>query len=121
MSKKDNALFKEHTAMANRQGYTGACNPEWAKTLTERNYQPSDDHSRFKDLKEALFTFLWSGETLGLTSYEKALRKIKKATEGKFDKMYCSHGGGDLTVDYFDRMLENIAIAIDMARYAEKI
>lgn len=148
MSKKDNALFKEHTVMANRQGYTGACNPEWAKTLTERNYQPSDDPSRFKDLKEGMtidlggvhldiydfpghtqgsiailirenrallvgdacnmFTFLWSGETLGLTSYEKSVRKIKKATEGKFDKMYCSHGGGDLTVDYFDRMLENI-------------
>ena len=150
MSKKDNALFREHTAMGNRQGYTGACNPAWAKTLTDANYLPGDDPDRFKDLKEGMsfdlggvhldiydlpghtqgmtailirenralisgdganmFTFLWSGETLGLTSYEKSVQHIKKATEGKFDKMYCSHGGGDLTVDYFDRMLEDIAI-----------
>ena len=150
MNKKDNDLFKGHTAMANRQGYTGATNPDWAKNLTNANYQPADDPSRFKDLKEGMsfdlggvhldiydfpghtqgmtailfrenksllvgdamnsFTFLWSGETLGLTSYEKSVRHAKKVTEGKFDKMYCSHGGGDLTIDYFDRMLENIAI-----------
>ncbi len=150
MNRNDNALFKEHTAMGNRKGYAGACNPEWAKTLTDANYLPGDDPARFKDLTEGMtidlggvhldiydlpghtqgmtailirenralisgdganmFTFLWSGETLGLTSYEKSVRHIKKATEGKFDKMYCSHGGGDLTVDYFDRMLEDIAI-----------
>ena len=150
MNKKDDTLFREHTAMANRQGYTGATNPNWAKTLTIANYQPADDPTRFKDLKEGMnfdlggvhldiydlpghtqgmtailirenrallsgdganmFTFLWSNETLGLTSYEKSIRHIKKATEGKFEKMYCSHGGGDLTIDYFDRMLDNIAI-----------
>ncbi len=150
MNKKDDTLFREHTAMANRQGYTGATNPEWAKGLTSANYQPADDPSRFKYLKEGMnfdlggvnldiydfpghtqgmtailfrenksllvgdamnsFTFLWSGETLGLASYEKSVRHAKKATEGKFDKMYCSHGGGDLTIDYFDRMLEDIAI-----------
>lgn len=150
MNKKDDALFKEHTVMANRQGYVGACNPPWAQTLTAKNYQPLDEPARFKALSEGMtfdlggvhldiydlpghtqgmtailirenralisgdganmFTFLWSGETLGLTSYEESIRHIQKATAGKFDKMYCSHGGGDLTIDYFDRMLENIAI-----------
>lgn len=150
MSKKDNALFKEHTKMENRMGYTGATNPPWAQTLTAANYQPLDDPDRFKDLKQGMtfdlggvhldiydlaghtqgmmailirenkalisgdganmFTFLWSSETLGLTSYEKSVRQIKKLTDGKFNKMYCSHGSGDLTIDYFDRMLENIAM-----------
>ena len=150
MNKADNELFKQHTVMGNREGYVGACNPEWAKTLSKANYQPLDDPARFRNLKEGMtfdlggvhldiydlpghthgmtailirenralisgdganmFTFLWSGETLGLTSYEKSVQHIKKVTDGKFDKMYCSHGGGDLTVDYFDRMLEDIAI-----------
>ena len=54
MNKKDDTLFREHTAMANRQGYTGATNPDWAKTLTDKNYQPADDPSRFKELKEGM-------------------------------------------------------------------
>ena len=59
-----------------------------------------------------MFTFLFMPETLGLTSYKKSLQKFKKVTAGKFDKMYCSHGSGDLTVDYLDRMLENCDIIL---------
>ena len=59
-----------------------------------------------------MFTFLWSNETLGLTSYKKSLQRLQKATAGKFDKMYCSHGGGDLTVDYLERLIEDCDIIL---------
>lgn len=54
-----------------------------------------------------MFTFLFAKETLGLKSYKASLQKLQKATAGKYDKVYCSHGGGDLTVDYLERLIED--------------
>lgn len=54
-----------------------------------------------------MFTFLFGKETLGLSSYEKSLRKLQQETAGKYDKVYCSHGSGDLTVDYLERLIED--------------
>ena len=54
-----------------------------------------------------MFTFLFGKETLGLSSYEKSLRKLQRETAGKYDKVYCSHGSGDLTVDYLERLIED--------------
>ena len=54
-----------------------------------------------------MFTFLFSQETLGLKSYKASLQKLQQATAGKYDKVYCSHGGGDLTVDYLQRLIED--------------
>lgn len=150
MNRNDNALFVEHTALANREGYVGASNPKWAEMLTAANYQPTDNPTRFKNLAEGMtfdlggvhldiydlpghthgssailirenralltgdganmFTFLFSSETLGLKSYEKSLRRLKKVTAGKYDKVYCSHGSGDLTIDYLDRLIEDCQI-----------
>lgn len=57
-----------------------------------------------------MFTFLFSKEALGLKSYEKSLRRLKRVTAGKYDKVYCSHGSGDLTIDYLDRLIEDCRI-----------
>ena len=54
-----------------------------------------------------MFTFLFAKETLGLKSYKASLQKLQQATAGKYDKVYCSHGGGDLTVDYLQRLIED--------------
>ncbi len=147
MSKADQELFKEHTSFVNRAGYIGAGNPEFAKTISETDYQPLDNPERFKDLQgdstidlggvhldiynieghthgmkavllrenralltgdgANMFTFLFSKETLGLKSYKASLQALQKATAGKYDKVYCSHGGGDLTVDYLERLIED--------------
>ena len=152
MNKKDRFLYVQHTMMANRVGYVKACNPAWAETLTERNYQPEDDPSRFNDMSEGttfdlggvhldiydlpghtqgssavlirenralltgdganMFTFLFSDETLGLTSYKESLIRLRNVTQGKYDKVYCSHGNGDLTVDYLDRLIEDCDIIL---------
>ncbi len=149
MNAKDNALFREHTAIENRKGYIGM-NPELASSLTDSDFQPIDNPDRFKNLQGGMtidlgdvhldiydiaghtqgmiailfrenkalltgdganmFTFLFLPESLGLTSYEKNLRHLREVTTGKFDKIYCSHGGGDLTVDYMDRLLEDVEI-----------
>ena len=150
MNGKDAELFKEHTALDSRKGYVNACNPNWAKTLTDANFQPVDNPARFKNLGEGMtfdlggvhldiydlpghtqgmtailirenralltgdganmFTFLFLKEALGLTSYEKSLQRLKKITSKKYDKVYCSHGNGDLSVDYLDRLIEDCAI-----------
>ena len=152
MNKKDRFLYVQHTMMANRVGYVKACNPAGAETLTERNYQPEDDPSRFNDMSEGttfdlggvhldiydlpghtqgssavlirenralltgdganMFTFLFSDETLGLTSYKESLIRLRNVTQGKYDKVYCSHGNGDLTVDYLDRLIEDCDIIL---------
>lgn len=150
MNAKDNKLFLEHTALESRKGYTNATNPNYAKNLTDADYQPFDNPSRFKNLQEGMtfdlgglhldiydipghthgmvailfrenkallagdganmFTFLFLPESLGLRSYEKALRRLQKVTAKKYDKMYCSHGNGDLTIDYLERLLEDCEI-----------
>jgi len=150
MNSKDNELFKQHTALETRKGYVGATNPELAKNLSDADYQPLDNPSRFKNLQEGMtfdlggvtleifdiqghtqgmtailfrenkslltgdganmFTFLFSAETTGLKTYEKNLRRLKEITAKNFDKIYCSHGNGDLTVDYLDRLLEDCEI-----------
>lgn len=152
MNQKDRFLYVQHTMMNNRVGYVEACNPVWAQSLTERNYQPEDNPARFNDMSEGttfdlggvhldiydlpghtqgssavlirenralltgdganMFTFLFSDETLGLTSYKESLIRLKKVTQGKFDKIYCSHGSGDLTVDYLDRLIEDCDIIL---------
>lgn len=153
MNHKDDSLFKQHTALDVRKGYLSGVSPEWFKTLTDENFQPLDDPSRFKNLEEGMsfdlggihldifdlpghtqgmtailfrenkslltgdganmFTFLFSDETLGLKSYQKSLKRFKKSTTGKFDKIYCSHGSGDLTVDYLERLLEDCDAIFD--------
>lgn len=40
------------------------------------------------------FTFLFDDYSESLTSYEKNLRALKAKTEGKFDRIYLSHGPG---------------------------
>jgi glyoxylase-like metal-dependent hydrolase (beta-lactamase superfamily II) len=54
-----------------------------------------------------MFTFLFSKEALGLSSYERSLKALQHATAGKYDKVYCSHGSGDLSVDYLQRLIED--------------
>jgi len=150
MNGKDNELFKQHTALETRKGYVGAVNPDLSKNLSDADYQPIDNPSRFKNLQEGMtfdlggvhldifdiqghtqgmtailfrenkalltgdganmFTFLFSAETTGLKTYEKNLRQLQKVTAGKYDKIYCSHGNGDLTVDYLERLLEDLEI-----------
>ena len=152
MNHKDDELFKEHTSLETRKGYVGM-NPDFAKSLTDSDFQPIDFPSRFKNLSDGMtfdlggihldifeipghtqgmtgilfrenralltgdganmFTFLFSKETLGLKSYQKSLKRLKKSTAKKFEKMYCSHGSGDLTVDYLDRLLEDCNLIFD--------
>ena len=40
-------------------------------------------------------TFLFDKYTLGITSYEKSMKDLLSKTDGKFDKIFLSHGSGD--------------------------
>jgi glyoxylase-like metal-dependent hydrolase (beta-lactamase superfamily II) len=41
------------------------------------------------------FTFLFDKNSFGLTSYEENLKKLAAQTNGRYDKVYLSHGDGD--------------------------
>ncbi|MBU3182795.1 MBL fold metallo-hydrolase [Clostridium psychrophilum] len=40
-------------------------------------------------------TFLFDKRSLGITSYEKSMKNLLLKTEGKFDKIFLSHGSGE--------------------------
>jgi glyoxylase-like metal-dependent hydrolase (beta-lactamase superfamily II) len=41
------------------------------------------------------FTFLFDEDSLGITSYEEILLELDKQTNGRYDRVYLSHGDGD--------------------------
>lgn len=45
------------------------------------------------------FTFLFAKDSLGITSYEENLKKLDAETDGRYDKVYLSHGEGDASKD----------------------
>jgi len=53
------------------------------------------------------FTFLFDDSSTGVTTYEKNLQSLKARTEGKFDRIYLSHGPGkDYPAALLDEVIE---------------
>lgn len=45
------------------------------------------------------FTFLFDNNALGLTSYKQSMQKLLANTDGKFNRIFVSHGSGELSKD----------------------
>lgn len=52
------------------------------------------------------FTFLFDDYSEHLTAYEKNLKELKRKTEGKFDRVYLSHGESPLPKELLDGVLQ---------------
>lgn len=52
------------------------------------------------------FTFLFDNTTSGLTSYEKTIKTLISKVDGKFDKIYLSHGSGDAPKELLTDMIK---------------
>lgn len=56
----------------------------------------------------AFFTMLQGDSCLGLSTYERNLKKAKERTDGKYDRILCSHGSFDMPVTLINEVLEVI-------------
>jgi hydroxyacylglutathione hydrolase len=52
------------------------------------------------------FTFLFDKNSLGVTTYEKNLKKLDNDTKGRYDMVYLSHGEGDASKEMIESVIQ---------------
>lgn len=52
------------------------------------------------------FTFIFDELSVGVSSYLNKLKQLKEETEGKFDRVYLSHGDGDGPKEILDNVIQ---------------